>query len=106
MSTNVPESPARPESPAPFFLAYAVRSWNRFWFTPADPTLLGLIRLCTGLLAVYTIFTYTWDLQAFFGRDAWMNHELREASRHETPLILDPLHWPQTQASDLLASLH
>ena len=28
--------------------------WNAFWYTPADPTLLGLIRILTGLMLLYT----------------------------------------------------
>ena len=30
------------------------RDWNAFWYTPADPTLLGLLRIFTGLMLVYT----------------------------------------------------
>ena len=26
------------------------RGWNDFWYTPADPSLLGLIRILTGLV--------------------------------------------------------
>ena len=29
-------------------------AWDAFWFTPADPTLLGLIRVLTGLMLLYT----------------------------------------------------
>ena len=28
--------------------------WNAFWFTPANPGLLGLIRIMTGLMLLYT----------------------------------------------------
>ena len=38
--------------PAARYLAATARDvaegWDRFWFTPADPTLLGLIRVLTG----------------------------------------------------------
>jgi len=27
--------------------------WNRFWFSPADPTTLGAVRMATGLLLLY-----------------------------------------------------
>src|SRR5262249_53271185 len=30
-----------------------VQGWNRFWFTPADPTLLGFMRICCGLVVLY-----------------------------------------------------
>src|SRR5262245_8167976 len=106
MSTNLSESSARA---TPFTLSFwstLLRDWNRFWFTPSDPTLLGLLRLSCGLLALYTVFTYTWELQNFFGRDAWMNYELRTLSRHETPMIVDPLQWTQSQAPMLMDKLN
>ena len=31
------------------------RGWNTFFFTPADPTVLGLIRLAVGLLAFWSL---------------------------------------------------
>ncbi len=43
--------------------------WNRFWFEPADPILLGLIRLLTGWMLFYNLLTWTLDLEAFFGKD-------------------------------------
>lgn len=41
--------------------------WTRFWFTPTDPLPLGLIRLLTGLAAIYFVATYTPDLERLFG---------------------------------------
>ena len=40
--------------------------WNRFWYTPSDPLPLSLIRVATGLLALYFILTYTADVSHFF----------------------------------------
>ena len=44
-------------TPAPTDPAIAPRSawaaWKGFWFRPADPTTLGFIRICTGLLVLY-----------------------------------------------------
>jgi hypothetical protein len=34
----------------------------RFWFTPADPISLGFMRLCTGLIGLYVIASYSFDL--------------------------------------------
>lgn len=42
--------------------------WNRFWFLPSDPYTLGVIRLLTGLVALYWYATYTPDLLRFFGK--------------------------------------
>ena len=41
--------------------------WNRFWFTPSDPATLGLIRLLTGLVSLYWLATYGYDLVRLFG---------------------------------------
>ena len=42
--------------------------WNRFWYLPSDPYTLGVIRLLTGLVAVFWYATYTPDLFRFFGK--------------------------------------
>ena len=47
------------------------RGWDAFFFTPADPTALGLIRLVVGLLALWSLFVYGLDFDAFFGPDGW-----------------------------------
>jgi hypothetical protein len=49
------------------------RAWTDFWFAPADPTTLGLIRICCGLVVLYTHLAYTFDLQALFGEYAWVD---------------------------------
>ncbi|HJT32724.1 MAG TPA: hypothetical protein VJ783_11845 [Pirellulales bacterium] len=43
--------------------------WNRFWFTPADVSTLGAIRLGAGLVLLYWLATFTPDLTAYFGPD-------------------------------------
>jgi hypothetical protein len=48
-------------------------AWDRFWFTPANPTTWGLIRICAGLLTLYVHLAYSYDLFAFFGKDAWVS---------------------------------
>lgn len=42
--------------------------WNRFWFTPDDPALLGLLRVLVGAMVFYTHAVWTFDLEKFFGR--------------------------------------
>src|SRR5262245_48965725 len=63
----------------------ALESWNRFWFTPGDPTVLALIRICCGVITLYTSLAYTLDLQEFFGPNAWWNLEFANRYRHERP---------------------
>ena len=53
-------------------LVQAVRSgWNTFFFTPADPTALGLFRVAVGLLALWSLLVFGLDLQDYFGADGW-----------------------------------
>lgn len=47
------------------------RGWNDFFFTPSDPTALGLIRIATGLLAFWSLFVLGIDLFDYFGADGW-----------------------------------
>ena len=40
--------------------------WDAFWYTPADPTLLGMIRILTGLMLLYTHAVWGLALDDFF----------------------------------------
>ena len=42
-------------------------AWDRFWFEPADPVLLGIIRVLCGWMLFYNLAVWTLDLEAFFG---------------------------------------
>lgn len=44
-----------------------VDAWHRFWFEPADPLMLGIIRLLCGWMLFYNLAVWTLDLEAFFG---------------------------------------
>src|ERR1043166_7500655 len=68
-----------------------MRAWERFWFTPADPTLLGAIRILTGLLVVYTLIAYSFSLQDMMGENAWVDLKLRQQIAHDSPHLLGPL---------------
>lgn len=54
----------------------AAENWNRFWFTPTDPATLGLIRLLTGTMLVYTHWVWGLDFESFFGPESWVTSEL------------------------------
>jgi hypothetical protein len=41
--------------------------WNRFWFTPSSATTLGALRIGAGLLALYAVATYAFDLERWYG---------------------------------------
>lgn len=49
----------------------AVRAWDRFFFEPADPTPLGLVRVATGLLLLWNMGVLGLDLRGFLGSDGW-----------------------------------
>jgi hypothetical protein len=49
-----------------------VRGWDRFFFHPADPTSLGLMRICAGIIVLYVHFVYTIDLMGYIGPDTWI----------------------------------
>ena len=60
------------------FVATLSERWNAFWYTPADPTLLGMIRILTGLMLVYTHAVWGLALHDFFGPDGWISRDLVE----------------------------
>jgi hypothetical protein len=52
------------------------RGWNRFWFTPSDPLTLGLLRVATGLLSLYLVAAYSFDLDRYFGSTGLVSLEM------------------------------
>jgi Vitamin K-dependent gamma-carboxylase len=61
-------------------LARAIAAgWEAFWFTPADPTLLGVLRILTGLMLVYTHAVWGLALEDFFGAKSWLSAALVRA---------------------------
>lgn len=51
-------------------------NWNRFWFTPADPAALGLLRILSGAMIFYTHAVWSLDLSAFFGPHGWLDRDV------------------------------
>jgi len=49
-----------------------VAAWNSFWFTPADPLPLAVIRIATGLILAWSCLVWLLDADAFFGDRGWM----------------------------------
>lgn len=48
-----------------------LRSWNTFWFAPADPLVNSVMRISVGVIAFYWAASYTPDLMRFFGADGF-----------------------------------
>lgn len=51
-------------------------AWNRFWFAPADPITLGLMRLLVGSMLVYTHLVWGIDFESFVGDAGWNGEQL------------------------------
>ncbi len=58
------------------------QGWRRFFFTPADPTCLGLIRVAVGLLAIWSLFVLGLDLHDYFGSAGWADPSLIRQTQH------------------------
>ena len=48
-------------------------AWTRFWFTPRDSVVLCLMRVLTGIMALYYIVSHSADLVRWFGPDGILN---------------------------------
>lgn len=84
MSTMPPSITAPGDERSPW------QRWKDFWFRPADPTTLGFIRICTGLLVLYIHLAYSLDLQAFFGEHGWYAKRFIDRERREVPSYSTP----------------
>jgi Vitamin K-dependent gamma-carboxylase len=82
-------------------LSRTCSAWSRFWFTPSDPTVLGAIRIITGLVAFYTLIGYSLDLQEFVGQYAWHDLDLRNEEVRESPIVKVPFDWPSIKPREL-----
>src|SRR5262249_23585661 len=69
------------------------QAWCNFWFKPADPTPLCFMRIVAGVLTIYVHLASSFDLSAFFGKDAWYSREIADRYRRETPNINPELGW-------------
>src|SRR5262249_3230593 len=75
-------------------------AWDAFWFTPADPTLLGLLRILTGLMLLYTHAVWGLVLRDFFGPAGWLDERLVRTLQEGTYapsfwwLVPDQWTWP------------
>jgi hypothetical protein len=60
-------------------------AWTRFWFTPMDPLVLGVMRWGCGLITLYTLGMYSFALQDFMGPQAWLDLQIRLKSVQGRP---------------------
>jgi hypothetical protein len=57
-------------------ISSVAKAWNRFWFTPADPAPLCLLRLLAGGMLFYSHLVWGLDLQGLLGPNGWNSAEL------------------------------
>ncbi|MBI2825721.1 MAG: HTTM domain-containing protein [Planctomycetia bacterium] len=60
---------------------WLVEGWNRFWFTPADPATLSLIRILAGAMLLYTHLVWSLGLNDFFLPTGWISPEAASYSQ-------------------------
>jgi hypothetical protein len=53
----------------------SLQAWSRFFFAPADPTALGLIRVVVGALLLWDLGVLGLDLRDYLGEDGWIGPE-------------------------------
>lgn len=61
--------------------------WTRFWFTPRDPTTLGVIRILTAAVALALYLSYLPDLQRFFGPGGLLSRDAMLQLRDKVPVF-------------------
>lgn len=66
-------------------------SWNAFWFTPKDPTLLCMMRILVGMVTLYTFVIHGLTLQEFMGENAWYDLKLRREMIDHRPMMVGAL---------------
>lgn len=54
-------------------------AWMRFWFTPADPRPLALVRILVGLLGLALLWSWGSDLDGWFGPRGLVSPEAADA---------------------------
>ena len=81
-ATQATAAPASSRPAALPALADAIgATWMRFWFTPAGPWPLALVRILGGLVALALWASYAWDLETWFGPQGMISPSLLAAWR-------------------------
>jgi hypothetical protein len=82
------------------------RAWDRFWFKPSDPVVLGLMRVLTGTLVVYVHVMYSFGLLSYVGADGWVDQGTPQSAAHylryDVPFYHQPSGWEMPEKSDEL----
>lgn len=76
----------------------AWQAWNTFWFTPQDAATLGLIRIFTGAMLLYTHLVWSLDLSGFFGAEGWLSKDFAYRY-HDSVFGWSHLYWLEGSVS-------
>ena len=71
-------------------------AWNRFWFTPTSPQLLGLMRILVGAMLVYTHGVWSLALRTFFSDDGVLPREYARLLYADAPGLWTHFDWIQS----------
>jgi hypothetical protein len=55
-----------------------IDAWNTFWFTPKAPSMLGVIRIATGLIVFYSQLVWSSELLTFIGPEGMLPENYRQ----------------------------
>jgi hypothetical protein len=61
------------------------QAWNNFWFKPADPATLSLLRILAGGMLLYTHAVWSLDLSGFIGPEGYTPVEFLRTQIHGPP---------------------
>jgi hypothetical protein len=53
-----------------------IGTWDRFWFAPAQPHTLAMIRILAGSMLFYTHLIWSLDLMSFLGPHSWITGDV------------------------------
>lgn len=75
-----------------------VRGWDRFFFKPADPLVLGVIRIVAGSVLFYVHISCASVVMDFIGPDAWVDEqvfsEIHDLDQHPKNKLQDIMPLP------------
>jgi hypothetical protein len=107
MKPAVTDTPAAAPAPKPepetfrdWFLL-ACRGVNHFWFAPAAPTMLGMMRIACGILLVYVHLSYSVALLAYVGPEGWGDRQVTDWMRREVAFRAPPTSWEQPTPEEM-----
>ncbi len=72
--------------------------WAHFWFSPSDPTILGIIRWLAGAVILYTHVAWTRELSTFFGSASIIPGDYRDLATLGTSFSWSHFDWLPSDA--------